>query len=153
MWSSELMLTMTGSADGSFAPWVPPLHRLPLQPCANSFLARWCARLMRGTMEGGGQSQIRWFFTRLLLTDQATKIKGKAFSCEEKKNPVRNWHQHKCVRERNTREEGAFLWKFKKPLLRGHEHDARMRGGKSFVSFLLGLLLSSISVCMWVFMW
>lgn len=140
MWSSERMLTITGSADGSFTPCVPPLHRLPLQPCTNSFLARWCARLMRRRMEGGGQSQIRWFFTRPLLTDQATKTTKwvKHFLVKKKKNPVRNWHQHKCVRERNTLEEGAFLWKFKK-LSNCSEVISMIqeRGEKSFVSFYL----------------
>lgn len=81
------MLAITGSADGSFTPCVPPLHRLPFQPCANSFLARWCARLMRGRMEGGGQSQIRWFFTRLLVRHQATKTNRWAKHFLIKKNP------------------------------------------------------------------
>lgn len=116
MWSSELMLTITGSADWSFAPWVPPLHRLPLQPCANSFLARWCARLMRGRMEGGGQSQIRWFFTRPLLTDQATKTNKwvKHFLVKKKKKNLSETDINTSASEKGTLEEGAFLWKFKK---------------------------------------
>lgn len=66
---------------GSVAPCVDPLHRLPFQPCANSFLAHWCARLMRVRLEGGDQSQITWFLTRLAGADQATGANKRAKYC------------------------------------------------------------------------
>lgn len=49
------MFGITGSADGSHH-CVCPLHRLPFQPCANSFWAQWCVGVNegKGGVGGGG---------------------------------------------------------------------------------------------------